>query len=67
MKLAKTILLVEDAIDYREILQDLLADSFEQILAADHGEHALRTLNDHHIDLILCDVNMPEMPGDQFL
>lgn len=67
MKLAKTILLVEDELDYREILQDLLSDSFDQVLTASNGEEALEKTASHHVDIIVCDVNMPHMPGDQFL
>lgn len=67
MKPAKTILLVEDEFDYREILEDLLKDKFERILTADHGNEALEKLSSESIDLIVCDVNMPEMQGDQFL
>lgn len=45
-----------------------LADvEIAQVLEAGNGNEALAVLRDHAVDLILCDINMPEMDGMEFL
>ncbi|MCE3009700.1 MAG: response regulator [Proteobacteria bacterium] len=63
----KTILFIEDNQDYRETLADLLSDSFDCVLTAANGSEALNIAKSEHIDIILSDVSMPEMRGDDFL
>ncbi len=61
------ILIVEDDIDVRENLLDLLdAENFDTI-AAQNGLIGLELANKEVPDLILCDVNMPELDGFSLL
>lgn len=61
------ILIVEDDINVRENLLDLLdAENFDTI-AATNGLLGLELANKEVPDLILCDVNMPELDGYSLL
>ncbi|MFN7454179.1 MAG: response regulator [Pseudobdellovibrionaceae bacterium] len=63
----KTILFIEDEQDYREIMSDLLTDTFDRVLTAADGTEALAIAKSERLDVILSDVSMPEMRGDDFL
>jgi EAL domain-containing protein (putative c-di-GMP-specific phosphodiesterase class I)/DNA-binding NarL/FixJ family response regulator len=39
----------------------------EQVIACDSGQAALRRIDTHAPDMILCDLNMPEMDGLEFV
>lgn len=58
-----TILVIEDEVDIREeILEVLMFEDFEAI-EAENGEIGIQKALDHLPDLIICDVNMPLMNG----
>ena len=40
---------------------------FDDILEAGNGRQALDKLNESKVDIILCDVNMPEMNGTELV
>ncbi|HLT89248.1 MAG TPA: response regulator [Sphingobacterium sp.] len=56
------ILIVDDNIEILDFLEDDLSDQFE-IVRATNGAEALDVLNRTLINLIVCDVMMPEMDG----
>ena len=61
--MSKTILVVEDTVDTRELLHLYLTkEEFKVITAADGGEGLYRTKSDHP-DLIITDINMPNLSG----
>ena len=63
----QTILIVDDAEMNRMMLSDMLGDQYDYVEAAD-GLEALRILEKNvSIDLILLDINMPEMNGFEVL
>ena len=63
----QTILIVDDAEMNRMMLSDMLGDQYDYVRAAD-GREALRILEKNvSIDLILLDINMPEMNGFEVL
>ena len=63
----QTILIVDDAEMNRMMLCDMLGDQYDYVEAAD-GREALRILEKNvAIDLILLDINMPEMNGFEVL
>ena len=63
----QTILIVDDAEMNRMMLSDMLGDQYAYVEAAD-GREALRILEKNvSIDLILLDINMPEMNGFEVL
>ncbi len=63
----QTILIVDDAEMNRMMLSDMLGDQYDYVEAAD-GREALRILEKNvSIDLMLLDINMPEMNGFEVL
>ncbi|MFH1491158.1 MAG: response regulator [Pseudomonadota bacterium] len=71
------LLIVDDLEEVRNLLKALLRTlGIKQIHEATDGREALRILENHHeigkierrnIQLVLCDINMPEMDGLKFL
>ncbi|MBW4443721.1 MAG: response regulator [Plectolyngbya sp. WJT66-NPBG17] len=59
----KTILVIEDEQTVRESILDLLeAEGFHGI-GGENGDIGVKLAHEHHPDLILCDVTMPELDG----
>ncbi|HET9956727.1 MAG TPA: response regulator [Polyangiaceae bacterium] len=65
----KTVLVVEDTTDMRELLVDVLETEGYRVLAASHGQEALETLHacSEKPAVILLDWMMPVMDGPAFL
>ncbi|MEE9389996.1 MAG: response regulator, partial [Candidatus Aminicenantaceae bacterium] len=57
------ILLAEDNVINQKVAVHILERSGHKVSVANNGQEALRTLNKDRIDLILMDVQMPEMDG----
>lgn len=65
-----TVLLVDDSAVMRKIIQRNLKESglvVEAFLEAGDGKQALDVVNANDVDLILCDWNMPNMSGLEFV
>lgn len=60
---AKTILLVEDEMPFRQIYRDALQMDGFSIVEAEDGEEALKAVKQHKIDVILLDLILPKMSG----
>lgn len=58
-----SILVVDDMATNRMLVRTALNNSKYKILEAKDGEEALQLLNDHTVDVVLLDVNMPGMNG----
>ncbi len=68
MDLNMKVLIVDDFATVRRILRNILKQiGFTNISEADDGKTALKALQKEKFDLILCDWNMPEMPGIDLL
>ncbi|MBL7180444.1 MAG: chemotaxis response regulator CheY [Pseudomonadota bacterium] len=68
MDLNMKILVVDDFATMRRILRNILKQiGFKNINEADDGKTALKELKKEKYDLVLCDWNMPEMPGIDLL
>ena len=63
----KTILIVEDDVNIRELLQLYLAQEGYRIETAQDGADGLRTFKRAHPDLVLLDLMMPVMDGTQMI
>lgn len=61
------ILLVEDDDEVREMLATLLASEGHQVVTAINGRQALDLARRHQPALILLDLMMPVMSGEEFL
>jgi two-component system cell cycle response regulator DivK len=60
---ARTILVVDDDVDIREMLRTVLARAAHRVVEAEHGAEALALIEARHPDLVLLDVNMPVLNG----
>ena len=68
MNLNMRVLIVDDFATMRRIVRNVLKQiGFTNMAEADNGKSALKVLKKENIDLILCDWNMPEMPGIDLL
>jgi DNA-binding NtrC family response regulator len=65
--LAKKILIVDDEENARIGLSRLLAREGFQVDSVPNGFEALNYLRQHQVNLIVTDINMPEMNGISFL
>ena len=61
------ILVVDDEESIREFFEIMLKREGYQVLTASNGIEALETLNKQSADLIISDIQMPEMSGMEFL
>ena len=60
---AKTVLVVEDNDLNMKLFHDLLEAHGYHILQTKNGKDALRLAREHHPDLILMDIQLPEISG----
>lgn len=61
-----TILVVDDESTMRQTIRNMLTRlGFKKIVLADNGRQALDFINTIKIDLVICDVNMPEVTGTE--
>ncbi|MBY0316751.1 MAG: response regulator [Bdellovibrionales bacterium] len=63
----KTILVVEDETHLREAVCDILRSNNYTILEAANGAQAKTVLSASTVDLIVCDMKMPQMNGFELL
>ncbi|MCD6231712.1 response regulator [Candidatus Aerophobetes bacterium] len=62
------ILTIDDSGIMRKIIKGHLAKiGYSNVIEASNGKEGLKKLSEEKIDLILCDWNMPEMNGLQFV
>jgi two-component system cell cycle response regulator DivK len=61
--MTKSILVVEDQEDNRQILRDLLSTGDYELIEAENGQEALDALATKRPDLILMDIQLPVMDG----
>lgn len=62
----KSVLLVDDDPELAQTLKLLLESRNFIVTTASNGAEALREVMDLDYEVILCDMVMPEMPGDMF-
>ena len=63
----QTILVIDDDKDICLMLSKFLTKNDYQVEVAYKGEDGLRTLRNHHVDLILCDYRLPDYTGVEML
>lgn len=65
--LSRKILIIDDNDINRQYLRSVLSDEDTELLSASSGQMALKFLEDHIPDVILMDIQMPEMDGFECL
>lgn len=59
----KTVLVVDDSASIRQLVSFTLKDAGYKVVAAMHGKEAMSLANAQKVDLVVTDLNMPEMDG----
>jgi CheY-like chemotaxis protein len=62
----KTILLLEDQTEMSDLLKTLLEANHYRVTSVANGVEGLKKIMIADFDLILCDMMMPNLPGDMF-
>jgi CheY-like chemotaxis protein len=63
---AVRILLLEDRSDFRGVLGEYLASLSYQLISVASGVEGLRAVMNRSVDIIICDMMMPQMSGEMF-
>lgn len=61
------VLLVEDDDDARDLLQRVLENAGAQVFAVGSGPEAMAALREHHPQVLLSDIGMPQMDGYELI
>jgi two-component system chemotaxis response regulator CheY len=61
--MAKCILIVDDSETVRQVLLMTLSNSGFNVVEAEDGHNALNKLAHHSVDMLITDLNMPNMDG----
>jgi CheY-like chemotaxis protein len=62
----KTVLMLEDNAELAATLKTFLKEHFYQVVHVTNGADGVRQLLARDFDVILCDLVMPNLPGDMF-
>ncbi len=65
--MAKTIMIIDDSATLRQVVAVTLKKAGYDVIEANDGKDALNKLTGQKVNLIICDVNMPNMDGITFL
>lgn len=63
---AGRILIVDDEKDITNLFADLMRDMGYEVRAADDGEVALQIIGSYRPDIVVSDIHMPRIDGDEF-
>jgi two-component system chemotaxis response regulator CheY len=61
--MAKTFLIVDDSASMRQLIAFAVKDAGHEVLLAENGHEALEKLKGTKVDLVITDLNMPEVDG----
>jgi two-component system chemotaxis response regulator CheY len=61
--MAKTFLIVDDSASMRQLIAFTIKDAGHEVLLAENGREALEKLKGVRADMVITDLNMPEMDG----
>ncbi len=65
--MAKTIMVIDDSASIRQVVNLTLKKAGYDVIEACDGQDALGKLQGQKVNLMICDVNMPNMDGISFL
>lgn len=65
--MSKRVMVIDDGAAIRQVVSHVLKSEGYEVLEAVDGHDALSKLDEGKIDLFICDVNMPNMNGIEFL
>ena len=62
----KSVLLLDDESDLSEVLKAYLEEHGFRVICVKNGVEGLKKIIEQDFDVILCDMMMPQLPGDMF-
>lgn len=65
--MSKTFLIVDDSASMRQLIAFTIKDAGYDVLLAENGRDALEKMSRVTIDMVITDLNMPEMDGITFI
>ena len=65
--MAKTVLAIDDSSSMRQLVGFALKDAGYEVISAIHGKDALEKADGKKVDVVVTDLNMPEMDGIEFI
>lgn len=65
--MAKTFMIVDDSASMRQLVSFAIKDAGIGVLVAENGKDALAKLVGVKVDMVITDLNMPEMDGIEFI
>lgn len=66
MGLPKSILLLEDEVEYAHMLKSFLESYNYSVTVAPDGVQGMKRVMERDYDVVICDLLMPNLPGDMF-
>ena len=65
--MSKTFLIVDDSASMRQLVAFTIKDAGYDVLLAENGRDALEKMSHAKVDMVITDLNMPEMDGITFI
>jgi len=65
--MSKTFLIVDDSASMRQLIAFTIKDAGYDVLLAENGKDALDKMSKAKVDMVITDLNMPEMDGITFI
>jgi len=65
--MGKTFLIVDDSASMRQLVSFSIKDAGFDVVQAENGKDALSKLNGTKVDMVITDLNMPEMDGIELI
>jgi len=65
--MGKTLLIVDDSASMRQMVSFTLKDAGYDVIAANNGKDALSKIEGTKVEMVITDLNMPEMDGIEFI
>ena len=65
--MGRTVLIVDDSASMRQMITFTLKDAGYDVIAANNGKDALSKIEECKVEMVITDLNMPEMDGIEFI
>lgn len=64
---SKSVLLIEDSLEVRDVVSEILVCYGYNVTLADNGLDAWEKVNTNAFDLVITDMGLPDMDGEEFV
>lgn len=63
---SNSVLLIEDSLEVRDVVSEILFCYGYDVIVAENGQEAWEKVNTRAIDLVITDMGLPDMDGEEF-